>query len=580
MEVSEIVFAEYNLPKDAPESKGLSVPRNENIEKIKSFKETGRIKCSEDQDKKASCDECKENECNIFFNNYTGLFSYKDKENIKQVLVIHKKLCRLLNQCKNQCKKCSKASNSSEIIEKYNQFFENFALEIIYNLTKHLPFHIISPVSAYVNEIDFTDNLTLKLLLIYQKRDEIRNSINQILSNPHRKIVKVNNICRHDEVTYIDLDVILDILQNPQRLIPCNYGCIVDKKDKKKYCPSQVMQYSIDESFDTLENRYVKTLLKNLIEMIKDCIVLVNEKIISSCSSNKDSATANIWQKVSKELTYLQYDIDQSLRHSFFKQVGEFSQLTSNSQVLIKQAGYRELFVLDRLLRVTILPTFISGFDEALSLKSMDVLWELYVMIKIIRAIKNMGYTIEEQKWDERFEKNTDYDNASFIFDKDNKKVKVLYQQSLKVGSKGNYTVRPDFLLEYPNGNTRIVIDAKFMVKDNVPTGEITKYLISKISSNESESPQRLSDAVFAACLEDGDDEAFHSMSFTHLFNERLYNKCDSLESLIKYYLKLDEYKKIKDKEQYIGYISIILPLKKAITEGYDYKPDTICQQN
>lgn len=132
-----------------------------------------------------------------------------------------------------------------------------------------------------------------------------------------------------------------------------------------------------------------------------------------------------------------------------------------------------------------------------------------------------------------------------------------MYQESIPVGKEGKITLRPDFLLECPDSKRRIVIDAKFMIKDNVPTSDLIKYLTSK----EYKSQQRFSHAVFAACLKNTDDENSKVFSFTHMFNEFLNNECDSLESLIKYYLKLEECKKIKYEEQYLGYTPIELPL-------------------
>lgn len=556
MEVTDIVFATYDLiknkldfDKDSKVKSSLSLPRIENNKKIiEPLIEFGRIKCLKDGT--TSCEECEEDKCTIFFNNYTGLFSYYiDGNNEQVVLVIHKKLCKILNECTNQCDVCSK--DKDNIIEKYNQFFEKFASEIIVNLAEHLPFQIISPVYAYIDEINFSENIVLKLLLIYQKRNEIRSSINCILSYPHRKTINVSNLCRYDEVTWIDSDVILDILHNPHSLIADKNGCI--DLDGVKYTPYQVMQYSVDESFDTLENRYIKALLSNLTEIIQESIIYINSNLIKS-GSKKDE----LYKNISEELVNLKHDIEISLKQFFFSEVGELNLLPSYSQVLLKQAGYRELFSLDRLLRVTIIPNFVSGFEQALRLKSMDVLWELFVMIKIIKALKNIGYTIKETKWDERVDKGTDYDYASFILDKENKEVKVLYQESIPVGKEGKITLRPDFLLECPDSKRRIVIDAKFMIKDNVPTSDLIKYLTSK----EYKSQQRFSHAVFAACLKNTDDENSKVFSFTHMFNEFLNNECDSLESLIKYYLKLEEYENIKyDEEQYLGYTPIELPL-------------------
>lgn len=87
MKVSKIVFAQYD--KDDKVKVGLSLPRNEdNIKITEPLIKSEKIKCSKDVI--VSCEKCNEKQCNIFFNNYTGLFSYKNGGNIEQILVIHK----------------------------------------------------------------------------------------------------------------------------------------------------------------------------------------------------------------------------------------------------------------------------------------------------------------------------------------------------------------------------------------------------------------------------------------------------------------------------------------------------------
>ncbi|MEM1913414.1 MAG: DUF2357 domain-containing protein [Thermofilaceae archaeon] len=588
MNVSKVIFAEYDLTgksggeKEDTYKRGLTLSRSHNEELIKRLKESEKLICSENV---TSCEKCQKNECHIFFNNYTGLFMYKHKNEQEQVLVIHKKLCKLINKsndkvkekCENECGSCTEISDSIEvkkIVDNYSLFFEKFALKIIESLSIQAPFQFISPVSAYIKETGFTENIEFKLLLLYQKRDEIRSSISHILSNPHRKTIEVNRLCRYDEVTYIDSDVILDIIQNPHRFIADKNGCIEFKNER--YSPYQVMQYSIEESFDTLENRYIKNLLINLIEMIKKCIVYIENKFETCRSKNE-----GIYVQIYEELNNLKYEIETALRHFFFSEVGELTYFPSNSQVLMKQAGYRELFILDRLLRATILPTFISGLEEAFNLRRMDILWELFVMTKILEALKKLGFTIKEKNWEERVIKDTIYDYASFTLNKGNKEVKVLYQESIPLSKKGANTLRPDFILESPDDKRKMVIDAKFMFKENVPTDELAqKYLTCK--------EQRFSDGVFAACLADfdtddekiinvekikadfdSDDEKIKSVkkikafNFTHMFNESLYIEFKNLDDLIKYFLKIEEHKDIKYDQQYLGYMAIILPLKE-----------------
>ncbi|MCX7771004.1 MAG: DUF2357 domain-containing protein [Proteobacteria bacterium] len=433
------------------------------------------------------------------------------------------------------------------------------------DLSEHLPFCLTSPVSSYVKEYDFVDNEFLKFFVIYHKREEIKSGINDILCKPHRNTIEIRTLRRYDEVNYVDIDVITDIIQNPHRLMKNQNGFI--KVNNQNYCPTSVFQYELEESFNTLENRYIKNLLCHLIEIIE------KNKILRETKDNRNREI--------KEIDDLYDTIKLTLGHTFFNEVGIINKPPLNSQVLMKQTGYRELFIVDRLMRVILVPTFMNEIDMYMSLKRMDVLWELYVFSEIIKAIKALKYKIKESSWDEIFEKDDSYDYAQFVFDKVNNEVKISYQETIKVGRSAEGKLRPDFLLKCDN--RKIVIDAKYMIKENVNTGDLSKYLTSIVKSKEDSSEtEKLSDAVFAACLRDTKDYRIEIKSFTHLFNDNLlfndnhlFNENhpstrDALKYIISLFL-LDEVipnqdcgnrirQRIRQKEQFIGYITISLP--------------------
>lgn len=573
--VNQIVWAFYDLNQVNQNRGLLKIPRKVNLEIIKPFKETKSISCKE-ADK--NCDTCLSDGsdyCELLFKNYTGIFRYyeNDRKTPKEVLVLHKKICKIMGFCGNSSNcssNCPIDNGPTEaqiefITEKYSHFFEKLVFNIIKNLSEHLPFCLASPLSSYVKEYDYVDNEFLKFLVIYHKIEEIKSGINDILCNPHRMTTEISTLRRYDEVNYVDIDVITDIIQNPHRLVKNQSGCI--KINNQNYYPTYVTQYELEESFDTLENRYIKNLLCHLIEVIE------KNKILRKTKDNRI--------KEIKEINDLYDTIKLTLGHTFFSEVGITNKPPLNSQVLLKQTGYRELFIVDRLMRVILVPTYMNEIDMYMSLKRMDVIWELYVFSEIIKAIRDLDYKIKESSWDEIFEKDESYDYAKFVFDKLSKEVKISYQETIKVGKSAEGKLRPDFLLKCDN--RKIVIDAKYMIKENVNTGDLSKYLTSIVKSKEdSLETEKLSDAVFAACLRDIEDYRIEIKSFTHLFDDNyifndnhLFNynhpsTRDALKYIINLFL-LDEVslnqdcsnrirQRIREKEQFIGYITISLP--------------------
>lgn len=538
---TKIHFAAYKNGKGKP----LCVSKD-NEEKLRGLKDAGRLDY-ESQDGSA-------NNFNIYFNNYTGFFPYKDNGAETSVLVIHKKVCDIAEFCKGySCTNTASTFECEHLIQKYNSFFEDFSLEIINGLLEHLPFSIIAPTSAKVNEGGFNDNAIFKLLLILQKKDEMRSAINNVLANPHRKLVEHETLKRYDEISYVDSNVIMDILHNQQRWIEHKGGCI-----NNNHSPTAVLQYETEESFDTLENRFVKHFLKMLTEEIDKCTAYLEEK----CALHQTSSPKQEYKNIEQTISDLKGYIEQTLSGWIFREVGSLSVFPSNSQVLMKQSGYRELFNISRLLRLSFVPTFFKGLDMAFELKSMDILWEYYVMLNIIEAIKACGYEIKkEDVWKEEIDKDTgaEYDYASFEFKSESEKVvNVKYQESVEVGKQGDYKLRPDFLLK--KDGTRLVFDAKFMVKENIPTGDLSKYLTISLPNKQG----KLSHAVIAACPGKADSVQGIAFSFTNMFDEQ---KCKSFnyprtKNVIKKMLLNNA---ANNGNQYIGYVEIKLPVKEGI---------------
>ncbi len=364
----------------------------------------------------------------VFFKNFTGIIE-TDKG---QYLIIPKKLAKHFNLINENDEP---VNNLEEI---YNRKFEEFLGYILRELSKE---HIIYSLSlSYfpAEESRLNESTVLKLLLLLNKKDQLISSFNLILSNPHKKLTEHKSYKNIDEVSYVDPEVIIDISQNPERLYKTSDGII--PYQQKIYSPLTVIQYETEETFDTLENRFVKHFINEL-----------------------DSIFSNELENFIflDELQEVRYEIGNILQSYIFSEVGDLNYFPSNSQVLMKKTGYREIFQIYRLLHLSFIPKIFEDLDIAFSLKDMATLWEYYVLIEILKEFKEeFGNYKVEIDFEEKSKYGTIYDYAKFKFDNE----LTLYFQKTKK-SYADVEFRPDFLIEY-NGKS-CVFDAKFRIIRN-----------------------------------------------------------------------------------------------------------------
>ncbi len=377
----------------------------------------------------------------IFFKNFTGIF----EANNEKYLIIPKKLAKhfeLVNE-NNQ--------SIPNFEEKYNELFEKFLKYILKGLSKEKITYTLSLSHFSVEESHLNESNIFKLLLLLEKRDELINSLHLILSNPHRKLVEYETYKNLNEVSYIDSDVIVDITQTPERLYETQNGII--EYENKKYSPSTVLQYETEETFDTLENKFIKYFLKEvetvLSEDLKDFMFL-------------------------SELQELKDEIEYTLQSDIFSEVGELNYFPSNSQVLMKKSGYREVFQIYRLLHLSFVPKIFEDLDMAFSLKDMATLWEYYVLIEILKEFKRAFGKYEVQiDFKQKTEQGTIYDYAKFNF----KNGLILEYQTTK-WSYSDLKFRPDFYIEFIEYKEKTYIfDAKFRIFDLNSKKDILKNM-------------------------------------------------------------------------------------------------------
>ncbi|WP_163329513.1 DUF2357 domain-containing protein [Desulfurobacterium thermolithotrophum] len=347
-------------------------------------------------------------------------------------LVIPKKLARHFGLVDEEGKPLS---NFYQI---YIDKFEKFLSYILENLSKEHIIYTISLSNFPVEESKLSDTKIFKLLLLLEKKNELINSLQLILSNPHRKLLEYKTYKSLEEVSYIDSEVIIDICQRPEGLYQTENGIL--EYNNQGYSPISVLQYEMDETYDTLENRFVKHFLKELENILSEDL---KEFLFIP------------------ELQAIKENIEYALQSDIFSDVGSLNIFPSNSQVLIKRLGYREIFQIYRLFHLSYVPRLFKDLDMAFSLKDMATLWEYYVLIELLRELKKEfgEYTVEVD-FQLRKKGKTEYEEAKFKF-KDG--LTLYFQKSEKAYSKIEF--RPDFLIYFTD--KKLVFDAKFRIFEN-----------------------------------------------------------------------------------------------------------------
>lgn len=514
----------------------------------------------------------------IVFNNFSGFFEV----NGHRYLILPKKLCKICKFCEDpsvktsltNCYKCDPLSldltRREQIIKNYLNFFNELWCRILRNevFFEILPFDLYSPVGIRVrSDYSYIPSDFLKFLLIFKYRDIIKSALYQILNFPHRKLVDIDEQVQFFRVKRIDYASLSKMVRSPMSFEFCPHsscGDLVFHIRDKSFYPKYIIQKTKYESLDTLENRFIKYFINMVIGIIKK----VREKYVLP-ESIIDSINTFL-----NELLLIQ-------NYSFFRSVGEMVLFPFESQVLLKQMGYREIFMLDQLMRTNKIPGFLSDVDLVLQIKDLATLYEYYTFCQIIEALKKENFRIISIQWEEviNIDKMYSYDYSRIELDRSQTKLIVFYQKEQEIRfprSEKRYRLRPDFIITTGEGKAReaIIIDAKFRFKEKIETdcsSNIVKYLES----------QDLPDTVLIACLcysDRADSENMRNeveavlVKFSHIFSEHLRYCGNKVVHVLQCIFRdfLSKKISISSEEKYLGYICCNLSEISAVGGKHD----------
>ncbi|MGP8190237.1 MAG: DUF2357 domain-containing protein [Methanobacterium sp.] len=243
--------------------------------------------------------------------------------------------------------------------------------------------------------------------------------------------------------------------------IPSNWP-----ENMKNYVPNEINQSYYKEVVDNPENRLVKYFLQLLDDLLDEMVLYVKENGIEGYSADKIH-----------EFHYITHEY---LLDGWLEDVGELNFFPSNSQVLQKKAGYRDILRFIMILE----SAFFISWDEVEELikgyqRKLYDLYEYWCYIKLFNILSRMSLVEPDynrifdksdvKEWSVSFKKGQrslqhfKVHNNGEIFD-----LELLYNRSFRRNKSQNrsysLTLRPDYTLRIKNGLNSYLIhfDAKY----------------------------------------------------------------------------------------------------------------------
>lgn len=376
------------------------------------------------------------------YKNYVGLSNLIEK----QVHVVSKKISRDEHDLMLK-----------EIIEKMAQ------LPFDFNSPTNENFVIGDDLDIYIL---YHRYLILKYI-IFDADVNLESSMESILRNPSRKNIYEKNRKEIWSLDKVSTQVFDGIIHNAQYLekVPAHSTInqtMLAKKLKQKsgqtYFPMYAYAMELNNTLDTVENRFIKHFLllaKDIIEQFHD-VIREKQEIV-----NKGELIGNC--KIIKGF------LEEWIQHDLFGDVGEMDQIPFSSIILYKREGYKEVYQFHNMLNNSLYIPF-SSEQLKLVIENKDIaeIYEIWTYIKTLHVIEEALSIVPESAFVVPTDEVKAYmkNSINVTYKIENEILTVWYNKTYKKGF-GSYslTLRPDIVVDYRS--KKYIFDAKFKL-DNL----------------------------------------------------------------------------------------------------------------
>ena len=266
-----------------------------------------------------------------------------------------------------------------------------------------------------------------------------------------------------DQVRRLDTSDVLQILQNPGRLVPVHAGLtnpLAEALDGR--LPERVGENRTRISFDTPENQFVKTFLESIEAVLTAMARLATAK----------KERVAFWGRIETEAEDLRRQIRPISGHTLWQGIGPMTHLPVSSTVLQQRRGYKQVFQHFVRLRLSSrLPIDEHELQNLMEVKDIALLYELWCYFRLVAVVSR--YIGEPSQASRLRENDISVDVPKEFEVSWDVGVRLLYNPRFareKESGRRAYSVglRPDIALEIERrGNRHLhLFDAKFRVQN------------------------------------------------------------------------------------------------------------------
>lgn len=368
--------------------------------------------------------------------------------------------------------------------------------------------------------------------------------------NSRFKTVHIEKTDYFDKLQFVSAATIQYIAQHPDELrrTNTNTGIVIGGH---RYQPERTLITQNAISYDTEENRaivgFIERLSYDVQQLKKEIHALIEANEYDSYEEDEYiSSTYYIYISTIDVLRKMEAQADEFTKRILAVQLAysrvfnlkpqRMINMPKPTAIFMSVPQYKQLYdCMNEWLKYADVGLQIQ--NQILGLKKISEIYELYVLLKLIRYVISIGYDItDSERITYEFSRRSQYKNTlsnnRFVFSKGEESLTLYYQPVLYsgrddpdygVGLYRNNTVSiggetdesysgeyytPDYVIKYQNPNysgTRFfVLDAKFMTKDNVLKYQLPTLAFKYIFSV---SPIDLKDRIMGLYIVNGQSE-------------------------------------------------------------------------
>jgi predicted component of viral defense system (DUF524 family) len=293
--------------------------------------------------------------------------------------------------------------------------------------------------------------------------------LDSIIKEPHRLNLSKREYDILELTPFIDEESMVEVFSGSNQFTTSIKSTSLSKKlffNGKEHIPVEISHSLEFDTFDNVENRFIKFLVDNLIQLINFCY----EKY--DVISNHMLEDIDI-KSIKKNLLYYS-------NRTILRDCKQMNYIPFSSQVILKKTSYNKaLKFYQDLNSLPIIHFSENTYEEILELKKIDKLYEYYCFFKLEEILDEILFSYLKKTNYKEIKSNTNLilTKPEIVYQNSNKKISFFYQKNYKK-NESTYSVDldPDFSIEILNLDTNslkiLVLDSKFKSKDEFVKSE------------------------------------------------------------------------------------------------------------